>query len=180
MQGVPEQKLRSHLGSFGVTGNLALQPMYTLSGIFFIPYCQYLKDISWFSWSIWILALFSKCLNGIYFLLLHHVLGGQKSRVAFAKITFKKPHIILLDEPSNHLVSHDPSHYFNILKNGILDLELSPPWLIFDLFTCWHVGLGCCGGTNTRSCYLPRRHSHGTLSQSRHDFYSQQKLIYHS
>ncbi|CAL0323066.1 unnamed protein product [Lupinus luteus] len=58
--GVPEQKLRAHLGSFGVTGNLALQPMYTLS-------------------------------------------GGQKSRVAFAKITFKKPHILLLDEPSNHL-----------------------------------------------------------------------------
>ncbi|GJM87492.1 hypothetical protein PR202_ga03452 [Eleusine coracana subsp. coracana] len=58
--GVPEQKLRGHLGSFGVSGNLALQPMYTLS-------------------------------------------GGQKSRVAFAKITFKKPHIILLDEPSNHL-----------------------------------------------------------------------------
>ncbi|CAD5316276.1 unnamed protein product [Arabidopsis thaliana] len=58
--GVPEQKLRSHLGSLGVTGNLALQPMYTLS-------------------------------------------GGQKSRVAFAKITFKKPHLLLLDEPSNHL-----------------------------------------------------------------------------
>lgn len=31
-QGVPEQKLRGHLGSFGITGNLALQPMYTLSG----------------------------------------------------------------------------------------------------------------------------------------------------
>ncbi|KAG8383318.1 hypothetical protein BUALT_Bualt05G0172200 [Buddleja alternifolia] len=58
--GVPEQKLRGHLGSFGITGNLALQPMYTLS-------------------------------------------GGQKSRVAFAKITFKKPHSLLLDEPSNHL-----------------------------------------------------------------------------
>ncbi|GFS44443.1 general control non-repressible 3 [Actinidia rufa] len=58
--GVPEQKLRAHLGSLGITGNLALQPMYTLS-------------------------------------------GGQKSRVAFAKITFKKPHILLLDEPSNHL-----------------------------------------------------------------------------
>ncbi|XP_078182638.1 general control non-repressible 3 [Carex rostrata] len=58
--GVPEQKLRSHLGSLGVSGSLALQPIYTLS-------------------------------------------GGQKSRVAFAKITFKKPHIILLDEPSNHL-----------------------------------------------------------------------------
>jgi hypothetical protein len=32
LQGVPEQKLRAHLGSFGVSGNLALQPMYTLSG----------------------------------------------------------------------------------------------------------------------------------------------------
>ncbi|KAI3849454.1 hypothetical protein MKW92_030292 [Papaver armeniacum] len=30
---VPEQKLQSHLGSLGVTGNLALQPMFTLSGM---------------------------------------------------------------------------------------------------------------------------------------------------
>ena len=51
---------RSHLGSFGVGGDLALQAMYTLS-------------------------------------------GGQKSRVAFAKVTFMKPQILLLDEPSNHL-----------------------------------------------------------------------------
>ncbi|BBN17941.1 ATP-binding cassette, subfamily F, member 3 [Marchantia polymorpha subsp. ruderalis] len=58
--GVMEQRLRSHLGSFGISGNLALQAMYTLS-------------------------------------------GGQKSRVAFAKITFNRPHILLLDEPSNHL-----------------------------------------------------------------------------
>lgn len=58
--GVMEQRLRGHLGSFGIGGTLALQPMYTLS-------------------------------------------GGQKSRVAFAKITFTKPHILLLDEPSNHL-----------------------------------------------------------------------------
>ncbi|KAA3470257.1 ABC transporter-like protein [Gossypium australe] len=37
--GVPEQKLRGHLGSFGVTGNLALQPMYTLSGMFSFLSC---------------------------------------------------------------------------------------------------------------------------------------------
>mmetsp|Transcript_606 Transcript_606/g.1542 ORF Transcript_606/g.1542 Transcript_606/m.1542 type:complete len:741 (-) Transcript_606:2117-4339(-) len=29
--------------------------------------------------------------------------GGQKSRVAFAKITYNKPHVIIMDEPSNHL-----------------------------------------------------------------------------
>ena len=57
---VPVWWCRQHLGSFGIGGDLALQPMYTLS-------------------------------------------GGQKSRVAFAKVTFSKPHILLLDEPSNHL-----------------------------------------------------------------------------
>jgi len=34
---------------------------------------------------------------------LYTLSGGQKNRVAFAKMTFTKPHILLLDEPSNHL-----------------------------------------------------------------------------
>lgn len=29
--------------------------------------------------------------------------GGQKSRVAFAALAYQKPHVIVLDEPSNHL-----------------------------------------------------------------------------
>jgi len=29
--------------------------------------------------------------------------GGQKSRVAFALLTFQKPHLIIMDEPTNHL-----------------------------------------------------------------------------
>ena len=29
--------------------------------------------------------------------------GGQKSRVAFACLSFQKPHVIVMDEPTNHL-----------------------------------------------------------------------------
>ena len=58
--GAPAQDLRNHLGAFGISGTLAVQTIFTLS-------------------------------------------GGQKSRVALAKITWGQPHILMLDEPSNHL-----------------------------------------------------------------------------
>lgn len=29
--------------------------------------------------------------------------GGQKSRVAFASLAYQKPHVIIMDEPINHL-----------------------------------------------------------------------------
>lgn len=32
-----------------------------------------------------------------------HLCLPQKSRVALARVTWTKPHILLLDEPSNHL-----------------------------------------------------------------------------
>ncbi|KAK9804716.1 hypothetical protein WJX72_001738 [[Myrmecia] bisecta] len=77
---VKDQEFRSHLGSFGISGDLALQAMYTLS-------------------------------------------GGQKSRVAFAKVTWEKPSILLLDEPSNHLdldAVEALIQGLNLFKGGVL------------------------------------------------------------
>ena len=59
-KGHTAESFRNHLGSFGVTGDLALRPMYLMS-------------------------------------------GGQKSRVAFAIAVWTNPHIMIMDEPSNHL-----------------------------------------------------------------------------
>lgn len=58
--GAKPDAVRAHLGSFGLSGDLALQTIKTLS-------------------------------------------GGQKSRVSFALITWKKPHLMILDEVSNNL-----------------------------------------------------------------------------
>ncbi|KAI0462581.1 ATP-binding cassette, regulator of translational elongation [Komagataella kurtzmanii] len=58
--GKNDEEYRRHLGSFGITGSLAIQKMQLLS-------------------------------------------GGQKSRVAFAALCLSNPHILILDEPSNHL-----------------------------------------------------------------------------
>lgn len=60
LPGKPAEEYRRHLGSFGVTGDLALQPVDSLS-------------------------------------------GGQKSRVAFARMCLSLPNFLILDEPTNHL-----------------------------------------------------------------------------
>ncbi|KAL4449533.1 hypothetical protein ABPG77_007177 [Micractinium sp. CCAP 211/92] len=57
---VREQELRNHLGSFGIKGGIATQPLSTLS-------------------------------------------GGQAVRVALAAAFYARPHLLVLDEPSNHL-----------------------------------------------------------------------------
>uniref|UniRef100_R4FQH0 ATP-binding cassette sub-family F member 3 n=1 Tax=Rhodnius prolixus TaxID=13249 RepID=R4FQH0_RHOPR len=58
--GKPMEEYRRQLGSFGVSGDLALQVVASLS-------------------------------------------GGQKSRVAFAKMCMSNPNFLILDEPTNHL-----------------------------------------------------------------------------
>ncbi|KAL9903432.1 ATP-binding cassette sub-family F member 3 [Glossina fuscipes fuscipes] len=58
--GRPDEEYRRQLGSFGISGNLALQSIASLS-------------------------------------------GGQKSRVALAKMCMAEPNFLVLDEPTNHL-----------------------------------------------------------------------------
>ena len=43
--------------------------------------------------------------------------GGQKSKIAFARLLYSNPEIILLDEPTNHLDSDSKDYIINYLKN---------------------------------------------------------------
>ncbi len=42
--------------------------------------------------------------------------GGQKSKIAFARLLYSKPEIILLDEPTNHLDQESKDYIINYLK----------------------------------------------------------------
>lgn len=48
---------------------------------------------------------------------LDNLSGGQKSKVAFAKLLYSKPEIILLDEPTNHLDKETKEYVINYIKN---------------------------------------------------------------
>ncbi len=54
---------------------------------------------------------------------LNEISGGEKSKVAFAKLLYSNPEIMLLDEPTNHLDKESKEYITNYLKNyrgGIL------------------------------------------------------------
>lgn len=48
---------------------------------------------------------------------LNELSGGQKSKVAFVKLLYSNPEIILLDEPTNHLDEDSKNYIINYLKN---------------------------------------------------------------
>ena len=48
---------------------------------------------------------------------LSEVSGGQKSKVAFAKLLYNNPEIVLLDEPTNHLDEASKEYVVNFLKH---------------------------------------------------------------
>lgn len=53
----------------------------------------------------------------LLFCSLNSLSGGQKSKVAFARLLYSKPEIILLDEPTNHLDKDSKDYIINYLKN---------------------------------------------------------------
>ena len=48
---------------------------------------------------------------------LSEISGGQKSKVAFAKLLYNNPEIVLLDEPTNHLDEASKEYVVNFLKH---------------------------------------------------------------
>ena len=47
---------------------------------------------------------------------IHELSGGQKSKVAFAKLLYSNPEVMLLDEPTNHLDKDAKDYVSNYLK----------------------------------------------------------------
>jgi ATP-binding cassette subfamily F protein 3 len=68
--------------------------------------------------------------------------GGQKSRVAFAILSLQNPHILVLDEPSNHLDIEAMDALADAIKNfggGVLMVSrkfLPPTTPLLPLLAC--------------------------------------------
>ncbi len=83
--GSTEQEYRAHLGRYGLTGDLGLNEISTLSGgqkvSFFFFFFFFFVFSFYFFWKLFFL----------------------KSRLVFAWMSFTNPHLMVLDEPENHL-----------------------------------------------------------------------------
>lgn len=100
------EEYRRKLGSFGVSGDLALQIVASLS-------------------------------------------GGQKSRVAFAKMCMQEPNFLVLDEPTNHLdieTIEALGHAINNYKGGVILVSHDERLIRMVCKELW-----VCGGGTVRS-----------------------------
>ena len=63
--------------------------------------------------------------------------GGQKSRVAFAILSLQNPHILVLDEPSNHLVSAMSRSWSPITFLARMEIDKIVPFRTSKPWTPW-------------------------------------------
>lgn len=101
-----EQALRNHLGSFGIKGGVATQPLATLSGA-----CLADRRVPQTRRPLGDSRRVGRCRRaGARWKgpdplppRAPHCTGGQAVRVALAAAFWGAPHLLVLDEPSNHL-----------------------------------------------------------------------------
>ena len=71
--------------------------------------------------------------------------GGQKSRVAFAALAYQKPHVIIFDEPSNHLDMESIDALVGAVKDyrgGIVVVSHDEHFMSNTCSELWVVGEG--------------------------------------
>jgi ATP-binding cassette subfamily F protein 3 len=69
--------------------------------------------------------------------------GGQKSRVAFATLTYSKPHVVILDEPTNHLdmqAIDALAHALKTFTGGVLVISHDQHFITSVCNEIWLVG----------------------------------------
>ncbi|CAM9792328.1 unnamed protein product [Choristocarpus tenellus] len=71
--------------------------------------------------------------------------GGQKSRVAFAKLAWSRPHVVIMDEPTNHLDLETIEALINALKEfkgGVMVVSHDQHFITQVCSELWAVGGG--------------------------------------
>ncbi len=70
-------------------------------------------------------SILEKIINGMHIsddllkLPVNKISGGEKSKIAFARVLFENPNVLMLDEPTNHLDAESRNWVINYLKNYV-------------------------------------------------------------
>ena len=119
LEGRPIKKLEEELSELytkisGITDEKKLKP--------FMKRINEVQDLLNYYDSYSYESILLKIIDGMHLedlldLKLSSISGGQKSKVAFARLLYSKPEILLLDEPTNHLDVDTKDYIINYIKS---------------------------------------------------------------